>query len=291
MLFRTEIEIPKHPLIKIDHDTPIFMCGSCFTDNIGELLHIDGFNVTHNPMGTIYNPSALLTALQLALFPDQIKPLVIWHDNKWKCLNFATKYSHPDPDALDMMLRADLAAVKYAFSHAKVVIITLGTSFVYEWHESTIVGNCHKIEPHNFSRRMLSVDEVRDNILSISKLCHGKKLIFTISPIRHTADTLHGNQLSKATLLLGLEQALSSISDADAPIYFPAYEIMLDDLRDYRFYAQDMKHPSPMAVDYIYEIFSNFFFSKSTIENCRLQRKMYKRNAHIPILDDATPSN
>lgn len=278
MVFRTEINVtPRVGLVR--HDSPIVMLGSCFTDNVGALLERDGFAVTHNPMGTLYNPMSILRAMRRALGdlpPYTAADLVMGPDGQWHCLDFATKYTDPDAATLLKRLNADLRVLGDALRQDKTVIITFGTSYVY-FKDGSPVGNCHKFPAGDFTRSRISPAEVAQCVERIVALLPDADFIFTVSPIRHTADGLHGNQLGKATLLLGLDMA-------DCPYeYFPSYEIMLDDLRDYRFYAADMKHPSDVAVDYIYDRFTQAYITPADQQAAAASRRQYKAAHHRPI--------
>lgn len=286
MKFRTEIEIPRNKVLDINHSSKLLMLGSCFTDNIGEQLNIDGFDVVHNPVGPLYNPLSILRALNLAISPDIYSPTYASLEDTWHCLDFASRFSAPSLSTLQQMVESELDSLRSRLSESDTVFITLGTSFVFTMNGS-VVGNCHKFPATKFLRRKLSVDECIDAISMIVNALDNKRVIFTISPIRHVADTLHGNQVSKATLLTSLHSVMESHTDIH---YFPSYEIMLDDLRDYRFYATDLKHPSETAINYIYEVFGEYYFNNQTIEKARACRKQSKRNAHIPIINHATQS-
>ncbi|MCM1349518.1 MAG: GSCFA domain-containing protein, partial [Firmicutes bacterium] len=173
--------------------------------------------------------------------------------------------------------------------HARVAIITLGTAWTYTLKASgETVGNCHKLPAAMFERKMITVEtavtEIKKIVRSLQSLNPAVKVVFTISPIRHTADGLHCNQLSKATLLIAVNRVCEEINETCS--YFPAYEILLDDLRDYRFYAADMKHPSEVAVNYIYNIFSESYFSKQTQETAREARKLSARLEHRNLSDN-----
>ncbi len=258
------------------------MLGSCFTDNVGTLLNRDGFDVMHNPLGPLYNPASLLRAVELALGIGE--PTIIQEaSGAWHCLDFASRYSDPDHQRLMEKVYADLQALGYALHTATTLIITLGTSFVFSLVDGPIVGNCHKFPVQTFTRYRLSTEE---NALCLRKIlsilpANIQHVIFTVSPIRHVGDGLHANQLSKAALLLAIDQI---IAVNDIANYFPAYELVLDDLRDYRFYAADMKHPSDVAVEYIYEKFVQTYFSPATTAAALAARKQSLRAAHRPIL-------
>ncbi len=294
MKFRTEIEIPKSPW-QITHGDRIVMLGSCFTDNIGERLEREGFQVTHNPMGPLYNPKSIENVIVRAKLHqtyetnDLIKdPAGIWH-----CLDFATRYSSADPDELLDNLNADIADLGEKLSQATVTIFTLGTAWYYSYRDgenSRVVGNCHKLPPSCFDRDCLTVSNASCALCNMALgTSENSRILFTVSPIRHVADGLHENQLSKATLLLAINQAVNDTilsNYVEEVNYFPAYEIMIDDLRDYRFYAADMKHPSDVAIDYIYEKFADTYFSAATKEEARKRLALWKRANHRQITND-----
>ncbi|MCM1317578.1 MAG: GSCFA domain-containing protein [Bacteroides sp.] len=280
MNFRTEISVPRAPF-EISHGDGIVMLGSCFTDEVGALLDRDGFMVTHNPMGPLYNPESVLRCLRDAVMGRRRDDYVIGPDAKVHCLSYATRFTADDEYALDS--RVDEALDPFAdflYEQATTLIVTLGSAYVYYRADNGApVGNCHKFPASFFKRERLSVDRTVDAIGEILSIIPETitKVIFTVSPIRHTADGLHANQLSKATLLL----AIDSIDDPRVT-YFPAYETLLDDLRDYRFYAADMKHPSDVAVEYIYELFSNTYFNSDTKAEAQRERRLWLSARHRP---------
>lgn len=261
---------PREP---ITHDDRIVMLGSCFTDSVGGLLARDGFNVTANPLGVLYNPLSIAQVVQRAMVgaPYTIDDLTE-RDGVWHCLELESRRQDTDPQRLLDSLNGDLQAFANNLRQATVWIITFGTSWVFEL-DGQVVGNCHKLDSRLFDRRRLDIDEIT---AAWQPVIGGRRVIFTVSPIRHLADGLHGNQLSKATLLLTIDRMGAE--------YFPAYEILNDDLRDYRFYAADLKHPSPMAVDYVYEVFEKTYFTAETRQRALLARQQAARAAHRPII-------
>lgn len=284
MKFRTEIDIIARPGL-IRHDEGIVLIGSCFTDNIGEQLERDGFDVTRNPFGPLYNPASIHSLITRCMVPLPVteRELVASADGMWHCLDFASRYSDSSPERLIERVNADLRAFRAKLQSASTLIITLGTAYVFALHSNDkIVGNCHKLPANLFHRYRLSVDEIAEKLYSIghNASLSIRNIIFTVSPIRHTADGLHGNELSKASLLLGIDQAICGIPDWT---YFPAYEIMVDDLRDYRFYAADMKHPSDVAIDYIYDQFRRAYFDEATVAKAAECRKIWLRSQHRPL--------
>lgn len=274
MQFRTEIE-PIRGYKPISHDDSIVMLGSCFTDEIGNRLSNDGFNVSVNQMGALYNPASIATVVERALsskwYSDQD---LVEYDGKFHCLDFPSIYQDCEPQPLLTKINSQLTELHDKLSEASVWIITFGTSRVYRLNGKHTVGNCHKLPANRYSVALMTTDDIVARWLP---LIEGRRVIFTVSPIRHLNDGLHGNMLSKATLL----QAIDSLKGCE---YFPSFEIMLDDLRDYRFYAADMKHPSQVAADYIYSKFSETYFTKETIKIATDNRKKSLLAAHRPII-------
>lgn len=285
MELRTKIDGLKGKT-EIDHRQGIVLLGSCFADNVGSRLEHDGFDVMYNPMGPLYNPLSLARLIKDLLdgriyTPDDFRTDAggVTH-----CLDFASRYQHADANLLAEMLNRDFQRLREHFLSASVVCITFGSSYIYSINERIdgVVGNCHKFPSSDFRRMLIDVDDITDVWIPLSERLTslGKRLILTVSPIRHLADGLHGNQLSKARLLLACEK-LAAAAD-----YFPAYEIMLDDLRDYRFYDRDMKHPSDVACDYIYDKFGETYFSAATKEHALSSRKEYLRRQHRTIVNN-----
>ena len=285
MRLRTEIE-PIRPSFKISHNDGVVLLGSCFSDNIGSRLVRDGFNAVHNPLGPLYNPLSLARLIEDILNSRVYAESDFMLDDEGRahCLDFASKYQSADAGQLAANLNAEFSALKTAFDDSTVLIVTFGSSIVYSLDDTldAVVGNCHKFPASVFRRMTAGVSEIVDRwrplVSRISQM--GKHVLFTVSPIRHLADGLHGNELSKARLLLSCDE-LSDIAD-----YFPAYEIMMDDLRDYRFYDRDLKHPSELACDYIYDKFSESFFSSETQSLAASKRQEFLRKAHRQIIKD-----
>ena len=282
---------------KIGYEDKILMVGSCFSDEIGEQMKQRYLNVTCNPFGTLYNPLSIAQALnyQLPMTNDQL-PLVEY-DGMWHSMAHHGSFSRPSREETEQAVRASIQTMQQALQQASVVIITFGTAWVYEMN-GAIVGNCHKLPADRFTRRRLSVEEIVAAWQPILDRYPDKHWLFTVSPIRHIKDGLHENQLSKATLLQAVESlcsvsktvcALSAKRSVSAtvcqakPVYFEAFEIMLDELRDYRFYADDLVHPSSLAVTYIWERFVDTFCTPQTRNELILQHKRWKHEHHIPL--------
>ncbi len=286
MKFRTEIERTKAPFA-IEHDTPLLFLGSCFSDEIGSRLADDGFKVLHNPMGPLYNPASVAACLDRVCSGSLYTTQELANGPRgFHCLDYCTRYSGADAAAVLDAVNGDIAGISEFVALSPLVFITLGSAYVYRIAATgRVAGNCHKFPADCFSRELLTVEQAADalhsavQLLSIRGVNH---IVFTVSPIRHLADGLHGNNISKATLLIAIDSVVERYPGLCS--YFPSYEIVLDDLRDYRFYASDLKHPSPMAVDYIYEFFSDYYFSSKTRQAAAEGRKLTLAARHRSIL-------
>lgn len=290
MDFRTTIR-PLANKGMIAHDGAITMLGSCFSDNMGSRLQRALFNVEVNPFGTLYNPASIASALH-DLVDCREFGLNDLFEYQGRYHSFSHHSSFSGVNAHDVISHINDKVVEASeqLKSSQVLIVTLGTAYVYELKKTqNVVSNCHKLPATEFNRRLMSIDEIVDMwdslISDLKDVNPGLKIIFTISPIRHLADGVHGNQVSKSTLLLAVEQLCNSFGDV---IYFPAYEIMMDDLRDYRFYASDMIHPSDVAIDYIYEIFSQSFFKEETNNLAQECEKLTRRLRHRHMTDDVS---
>ncbi len=259
------------------------MLGSCFSDEIGEQMQQRYLNVTCNPFGTLYNPLSIAQALNYQL-PMTNDPLpLVEHEGLWHSMAHHGSFSRADQHEAEQAIRASIQTMQQALQDATVIIVTFGTAWVYE-KDGEIVGNCHKLPESCFTRRRLSVEEIVTAWRPILDRYPDKHWLFTVSPIRHIRDGLHENQLSKATLLQAVEQlVLHSYPSPATRRYFPSYEIMLDELRDYRFYADDLVHPSSLAVNYIWERFVDTFCTPQTKNELVLQHKRWKHEHHLPL--------
>lgn len=286
MRFRTEIESIKAGL-ELGHADKMVLLGSCFTDEVGSRLAADGFDVCANPFGALYNPMSICRCIDRILSGEAYSEADLTSGPRgYHCLDYATRYSGADIAALLGVLNDDASRLRESLCAGPTVFLTFGTAYVYRLRKGgRVVGNCHKFPAGEFDRRLLSVDEI---VAAVSDSLHRmreagvRRVVFTVSPIRHVADGLHGNTVSKAVLHLAVERLCAEWGSFVS--YFPAYEMMIDDLRDYRFYAADMKHPSDVAVDYIYEFFSNTYFNADTRREAVEYRRQYKASLHRPIL-------
>lgn len=287
MNFRTTISPIKGIENTVNFNSPVILIGSCFTDNIGNRLLARGFDALINPCGTLYNPASIASTILDILYERVYTPDDIFlHAGLWHSFGHHTRFSAPDAEqCLDKINRA-IASTAIMLRQASALIITFGTAFVFRHNETNqIVANCHKLPPATFTRLMLTATQIHGLWKKIIRELLARnpqlKIIFTISPIRHLADGAHGNAVSKSTLLLAVDKLTADFPDNTA--YFPAYEIMMDDLRDYRFYADDMIHPSEPAIDYIYNIFADSAMTKPTIQKSLDNLRLHKRQSHIPL--------
>lgn len=269
--------------VGISYEDRILMLGSCFSDNIGRQLADLGFDVCVNPFGTLYNPVSILQSMEMLagsrLFGPEDCIQIGAGDERWCSFSHHTSFARESVEEFLVHANEALASARSFFTSCNKVIITLGTAWCFRNLASgRVVSNCLKRPAAEFVRERLSAAEVASCLSRIAALCPGKEFIFTVSPIRHFKDGAHGNQVSKASLLLGVEDFICS-SDI-ACDYFPAYEIMMDELRDYRFYAEDMCHPSAQAVEYIRERFLSWALPAS--EHSRLDESIrsFKRLQH-----------
>ena len=274
--------------VGISYDDKILMLGSCFSDNIGRQLADFGFDVCVNPFGTLYNPVSILQSVELlagsGLFGADDCVQIGAGDERWCSFSHHTSFARGSVDEFLSNANTALQAARSFFADCNKIIITLGTAWCFRNVETgRVVSNCLKRPAGEFVRERLSSAEVGSCLSRIASLCSSsacsKELIFTVSPIRHFKDGAHGNQVSKASLLLGVEDFISGY--AGGADYFPAYEIMMDELRDYRFYAEDMCHPSAQAVDYIRERFLSWALPASDQGRLEDNIRAFKRSQHM----------
>ena len=292
--FRTIVQPLKGYQGLVSHEQPVVMLGSCFTDNVGGCLLGGGFPACVNPCGTLYNPASIASALLDILYErPYTRDDLFQHEGLWHSWSHHSRFSGPDPDAVVEHINKSQAKASEALSKASALFITFGTSWIFRLtEEGRVVANCHKKPAALFQREMLNTQKVyglwKKMLRELQARYPALKTVFTVSPIRHLADGAHGNQASKSTLLLAIDQLTPGF--ADTSLYFPAYEIMMDDLRDYRFYAADMLHPSPVAIAYIYDKFCESFMTQATVMKALQAEREARRVAHRP-LHPTSPAN
>ena len=267
--------------VGISYKDKIMMLGSCFSDNIGSRLKNYGFDVCVNPFGTLYNPASILSSVRRMLagtgFSAEDCVEIGAGDSRTCSFCHHTSFARASQTEFIENANARLAEASEFFRECNKVIITLGTSWCYRHiDKDMIVSNCLKRNPKEFVREFLQSSQTTEMLREIMELCPDKQFIFTVSPIRHFKDGAHGNQLSKASLLLGIEEALVGTAD-----YFPAYEIVMDELRDYRFYAEDMCHPTQQTADYICERFLDWALHAEEHVTLKENIRLWRQNSHI----------
>lgn len=259
---------------KIGYNDKILLLGSCFADNIGEKFTEHYFQATINPYGTLYNPASIARAVG-GFRGEIVEWGGLWHSTMHHgCLSGAEK------DIVEANCQAAVKLLQEAVREADVVVVTFGTAWVYEM-DGEVVANCHKMPANRFLRRCLTVEEIVELWEPIIMRMPDKHWVFTVSPIRHVKDGLHANQISKAILLQAIDSLISSLSLQVSKLdYFPSYEIMMDELRDYRFYAEDLVHPSKTAVDYIWERFVDTYMTVDTKNEMRILYQLWLDRHH-----------
>ena len=265
MKFRTEIPIQKFP-VDINYKSKVLFLGSCFSDNISQKLIDRGFSVTANPFGVLYNPISIKNGLEILLEKKQfiISDLIQSH-GLYHSFSHHGSFSDVSEEKTLKKINHSVKANKNVLKDANVAFITFGTAYVYE-HQGQIVSNCHKLPAKEFKHYMLSVEDIvseyKSLLIKLNAQNSELKIVFTISPVRHWKDGAHENQISKSVLHLAIAELQKQF---DFVYYYPSYELVMDDLRDYRFYAEDMIHINSQAVDYIYKHFQNSFYSEKTV--------------------------
>lgn len=281
MKFRTEIPTPKYPF-DINYQDKLMLLGSCFSDHIGNFFQEMRFDTLSNPFGTLFNPVSIATALKMCMNPELFDEQYIdFFNEKWISYAHHGKFSHPDKETFLQNIRQNLDRAHDFLSSANYLFITFGTAYCYRLIErDLIVANCHKIPANQFEKQLLTIEQIvglyQDLLEQLRQFNPQLKIIFTVSPVRHLADGFHENQISKSTLHLSVNQLVDNINT----YYFPSYEMVQDDLRDYRFYAADLCHPSDAAVTYIREKLTEALFTPETQERMKEVVKENKAQGH-----------
>ncbi len=282
MKFRTEIDIP--PFEKsIDYSHKIFAIGSCFADAIGGRLRRSKFDIEVNPSGVVFNPASISQTLRRFIEKRYIDPKELHPTAQgWSHYGFHSSLSKRDQkECVDSINRA-IEVGHQALVNSDWIIITLGTAWIYRLKESgEIVASCHKQPSSIFVRERMTIDQIVESLeVGLAEVVESKNVILTLSPIRHIADGLAENSLSKATLRVAIEKFVER--HPRRVNYFPSYEIFVDDLRDYRFYGEDMVHPSPVGVDYVWERFCRAAISTKSRELIAKVLGVVKAAEHRP---------
>lgn len=281
MQFRTVIDIKSFDR-KIDHSSRILSLGSCFADNIARRMQRAKFRVEASPTGILFNPESIARAVERFAASESPAREELRHDGeRYFGYDFHSAFADADPERALAAMREAARRGADALRRADTVIITFGTAWIYRLRENgEVVANCHKQPQSLFARELLAADRIADRY---AKLLEGpladKHVIFTVSPVRHLGDGAERNSLSKAVLRVAVGELASRFPDAD---YFPSFEIMNDELRDYRFYADDMTHPSQTAVDYIWERFGATAFAESARRAAERAERIAEAAEHHP---------
>lgn len=289
--FRTSFKIPplKTPM---NYSSQILSMGSCFSENIGNKLADYKFNIIANPFGILYNPESIANAIDLLIKKKRFnKEDLFEHQGVWHSFYHHSRFSHTHANQCLKNINQALTQASEKLQTTNFILITLGTAWVYELKSTgKIVSNCHKISATNFRRFKLNTCDIVERYTALINKIKTKnpscQVIFTISPVRHLKDGAAENQLSKATLINGVHELVETF---DQVHYFPSYEIMMDDLRDYRFYASDMIHPSEQAVEYIWEKFKTACIDNTNYQTMHTIDKIKSAVNHRPFQPNTVP--
>ncbi len=288
MKFRTEIKIPKEKNT-IDYHSNIVLFGSCFTENLERHFNYFKFKNLSNPYGILFHPKAIEKAIFQCINHKEYKQQDLYfNDDHWLSLDHHTKFSSSDPEKILDQINTKISEAQKALTHASHIMITLGTSWVYRYIKTNeLVGNCHKIPQKNFQKELLSIDQIKESLMRIKFLIKEinpeSTIIFTVSPVRHIRDGSIENTQSKAHLHTAIQQ----ITNQQQVFYFPSYEIMMDDLRDYRFYKNDMLHPNETAMEYIWEKFKDVWISEDCCSLMKEVDGIQKSLLHRPFREES----
>lgn len=290
MKFRTEIPLEKQAHYQINYHSKLFLLGSCFSENIGDKLSYYKFQSVQNPMGILFHPKAIEQLILNSINGKPYKEEDVFELNEgWHCFDAHSKMSSSAKKTLLQNLNIAIATTKKRLTDATHIIITLGTAWIYRYIKTdTIVTNCHKIPQKYFLKELLSVDEIVNSLNNIVTLIRSinpsTSIIFTISPVRHMKDGFIQNQRSKSHLIAGVHEVVASEGNNH---YFPSYEIMMDELRDYRFYREDMIHPNTIAIQYVWEKFINCWFEQAALPVMKRVEEIQKGINHKPFHPNA----
>jgi hypothetical protein len=284
--FRTIISLPKASY-SIDHQSELMFIGSCFTEYIGNKFIELKFKTTVNPFGTLYNPYSIADCIKIIMHKKFFsKNDLKFYNNQFLSFYHDTGFSNEDPDICLEKINKSIEISNKALLNCDYLFISFGTARIYVYKENNKpVSNCHKISADKFIQRLLSVEEITSEYISLINeiiACNSKiKIIFTVSPVRHWKDGATGNQLSKSILFVSIYNIINNFRDIVS--YFPAYEIIMDDLRDYRFYEADMLHPNKIAIDYIWDKLAEVYFNHKTNKIISEIEKILQARKHKPV--------
>ncbi len=282
--FRTVVPI-KPSRIKLEYNKPTMLIGSCFTENIGRKLVKDKFPAMVNPFGVLYNPASINACIQAIIANKNFSDTDLHFENGlWFSYQHHSSFSRASKTECLKGINSQQQKAHKQLQSAGALVVTLGTAWIYKLNATNnIIANCHKTPAKEFTRLQLSVSEIKTELATIIENVNAfnpaLEIILTISPVRHWKDGAHGNQLSKAKLLLAIDEITKEHPQTQ---YFPSYEIVMDELRDYRFYEKDMLHVNEVASDYIYEKFADCFLDANTLQLRDSIRKIISASNHRP---------
>ena len=282
---QTKIPLEKQPHNQIDYNSKILLLGSCFSENIGYRFSYFKFQSTINPFGILFHPLAIETLIIRAINKDYyVDSEVKFNNEQYYCLDAHSKLNSNSKKDLLKSLNSQIDHTNKHLKEVSHLIITLGTSWVYRHIATdTVVANCHKIPQKQFIKELLSVEDISESLQAIISLVRevnpNIKIVFTVSPVRHLKDGFVENSQSKAHLISAVQGV---VDPRQQQYYFPSYELQMDELRDYRFYAEDMIHPNELAIDYIWERFKTVWFTDQAIATSEEILKIQKGLAHKP---------
>lgn len=284
-MFRTEIPLAPFPT-SIDYSSKLLTLGSCFAQVIGNKLSDAKFNTLVNPYGTIFNPISLFKLLEISITREYtfLEQGMVFRDNRWYNFHLHSDLNAPSKEELILLFKEKATATLLQLKEADHLLITFGSAFVYTYKEyNCFVANCHKMPSALFDKELLTLTQLKkaavDLIEKIALLNSTLSITLSVSPVRHVKDTLVANNLSKSILRVACDELERTFDQVN---YFPAFELLNDDLRDYRFYKEDMIHPSSVAEDYIWEKFGDAFFSDDTRRILSSWMKLNKALTHKP---------
>ncbi len=283
-VFRTEIT-PDQPEWSIAYESPLMMMGSCFAESIGDKMNERLFQIDLNPFGVLFNPVSIGGGIQRLITEEEYSmDDLFFHQGLWHSFDHHSRFSGTDPVEVLEGINKRLEDSSANLKKAARLFVTFGTARVYHYVKTgRVVSNCHKVPSGEFRNQLLRVgDIVRLYTMIFQELWHinpNLDIILTVSPVRYWKDGPNGNQISKATLLLAVSELVEKYGKVG---YFPAYEIFMDDLRDYRFYASDMLHPGQAGIEYVWDKFSSCYFGDETRSIIKRVEKIIKSKSHIP---------
>lgn len=290
MKFRTEISIPKSE-IRINYQSKIFSIGSCFADVIGEKLKSNKFHILSNPFGTVYNPVSISKLISTSIdFLPLDEDQFVEHHEQWYHYDYHSELTATTREELKAKLKESHILAEKTLRKADVIIVTFGTAFVYKLlPQLKTVSNCHKQQRDLFTKEFLTIESIVKAFHELhekfSKLNSKARWILTVSPVRHVKDTLELNSVSKSILRVACELIKKQNARVE---YFPSYEIMIDDLRDYRFYKDDLIHPTSFAEDFIWEKFKDTYFETSACQLMKRWEELKRNLEHRPFNPEST---